>query len=80
VLDEYIVCPTCTTQLKEPCPQCAKPLSYSWAACPFCATPRRQRGRTGGDEEATVPLPRIPATTSQTTQPLRAGPVVPRPE
>ena len=80
VLDEYIVCPTCTTQLKEPCPQCAKPLSYSWAACPFCATPRRQRSRTGGDEEATVPLPRIPATTSQTTQPLRAGPVVPRPE
>ncbi|MHB8577294.1 MAG: zinc ribbon domain-containing protein, partial [Dehalococcoidia bacterium] len=37
VLDDYIVCPSCTTQLKEPCPQCAKPLSYSWVACPYCA-------------------------------------------
>lgn len=41
VEDDYVICPTCQTQLKEPCGRCSKPLSYSWAACPFCAQPRR---------------------------------------
>jgi hypothetical protein len=41
VEDDFIICPTCQTNLKEPCSRCARPLSYSWAACPFCATPRR---------------------------------------
>lgn len=61
VLDDYIVCPSCTTQLKEPCPQCGRPLSYSWVACPFCATLRRPRGRLEPAEEATTPLPRVRA-------------------
>jgi RNA polymerase subunit RPABC4/transcription elongation factor Spt4 len=39
--DDYIICPTCQTQLKEPCSRCTRPLSYSWAACPYCAQPRR---------------------------------------
>lgn len=41
VADDFVICPTCQTQLKEPCRRCSKPLSYSWAACPFCATPRQ---------------------------------------
>lgn len=49
VLDDYIVCPACTTQLKEPCPKCGKPLSYAWVACPYCATPRRNRALAGAD-------------------------------
>ena len=41
VTDDFIVCPICQTQLKEPCSRCARPLSHAWAACPYCATPRR---------------------------------------
>jgi hypothetical protein len=54
VLDDYIVCPSCTTQLKEPCPKCGKPLSYSWVACPYCATVRRARTRPDSTETALV--------------------------
>jgi hypothetical protein len=35
----YLVCPVCTTQLKEPCRQCSAPLEPLWQACPYCATP-----------------------------------------
>jgi len=65
VLDEYIVCPSCTTQLKEPCPNCTRPLSYSWVACPYCATLRRTRtrndaadARANAGRQAVVPAPR----------------------
>ncbi len=80
VLDDYIVCPTCTTQLKEPCPQCQKPLSYSWVACPYCAMPRRQRSRPDTGNDATTPLTRSQAGVNGTAQPLRAGTVATRPD
>jgi hypothetical protein len=35
----YLVCPVCTTTLKEPCVECRSPLDPLWQACPFCATP-----------------------------------------
>jgi hypothetical protein len=35
----FLVCPVCTTQLKEPCAGCSAPLEPSWQACPFCAMP-----------------------------------------
>jgi hypothetical protein len=75
VLDDYIVCPSCTTQLKEPCPTCGKPLSYSWVACPYCATLRRQRGRLEPGEEATTVLPR-----ASTTEASRSSNGTPRTE
>jgi hypothetical protein len=56
VLDDYIVCPSCTTQLKEPCQSCGKPLSYSWVACPFCATMRSARARPEENEAQTQQL------------------------
>ena len=59
VYDDYLVCPSCRTHLKEPCRSCQKPLSYAWVACPFCglekppregfaARPPRAAARTGG--------------------------------
>jgi hypothetical protein len=36
VRDEYLICPSCRTSLKEPCRSCQKPLSYAWVACPYC--------------------------------------------
>jgi len=35
----YLVCPVCTTRLKQSCETCGKPLDALWQICPFCATP-----------------------------------------
>lgn len=47
VYDEFLICPSCRTQLKEPCRQCGKPLSYAWVACPFCALEKPPREGAG---------------------------------
>ena len=43
VLDEFLLCPSCRTQLKEPCRSCNRPLSYAWIACPFCGVEKAPR-------------------------------------
>ena len=40
VESDYLVCPVCTTRLREQCPTCDAALDPLWQACPFCATPR----------------------------------------
>jgi len=35
----FLVCPVCTTHLKEPCRACAAPLEPLWQVCPYCTTP-----------------------------------------
>jgi Double zinc ribbon len=39
----FLVCPVCTTQLKQACGRCAEPLDPLWQICPYCATPVRAR-------------------------------------
>ncbi len=36
---DYLVCPVCTTRLREPCVGCEAPLEPLWQMCPHCATP-----------------------------------------
>jgi hypothetical protein len=36
---EYLVCPVCTTRLKQACGVCEAPLEPLWQTCPYCATP-----------------------------------------
>lgn len=36
---DYLVCPVCTTRLREQCPACDSALDPLWQACPYCATP-----------------------------------------
>jgi RNA polymerase subunit RPABC4/transcription elongation factor Spt4 len=43
VQDEFLICPSCRTQLKEPCRQCSKPLSYAWVSCPYCGLEKAPR-------------------------------------
>jgi predicted amidophosphoribosyltransferase len=35
----YLVCPICTTPLRQACRSCNSPLEAIWLACPYCATP-----------------------------------------
>jgi hypothetical protein len=35
----YLVCPVCTTKLKQSCPSCRAPLEALWQVCPYCETP-----------------------------------------
>jgi hypothetical protein len=41
----FLVCPVCTTRLKQPCAQCSAPLEPSWKVCPYCATSPVAAGR-----------------------------------
>jgi hypothetical protein len=35
----FLVCPVCTTRLKQACVSCNAPLEALWQICPHCATP-----------------------------------------
>jgi RNA polymerase subunit RPABC4/transcription elongation factor Spt4 len=39
VSDEFLVCPVCTTKLRQACSSCSRPLEQSWQICPYCETP-----------------------------------------
>ncbi len=34
----YLVCPVCTTKLKQACVRCGAPLEAVWQICPYCET------------------------------------------
>jgi hypothetical protein len=38
----FLVCPVCTTKLKQACSSCNAPLEPLWQICPYCETPMRQ--------------------------------------
>ena len=35
----FLICPVCTTRLKEACVSCKAPLEPLWQVCPHCETP-----------------------------------------
>jgi hypothetical protein len=37
--DDFLVCPVCTTKLRQPCAKCGRPLEQLWQVCPYCETP-----------------------------------------
>jgi RNA polymerase subunit RPABC4/transcription elongation factor Spt4 len=39
VEDDFLVCPVCTTKLRQACTSCGRPLEPSWQVCPYCETP-----------------------------------------
>lgn len=72
VRHEYLVCPNCSTILKEACSKCAKPLQLTWMTCPYCAADGPKRGPKADTASATKPPP-APAT-----QPPRSATPPPR--
>jgi len=37
--DDFLICPVCTTRLRQSCANCGKPLEAAWQVCPYCETP-----------------------------------------
>ncbi len=35
----FLVCPICTTKLRQACTTCRAPLEALWQVCPYCETP-----------------------------------------
>lgn len=54
VEDDFILCPHCRAQLREPCESCKRLVHLRWSLCPYCAAP--QDGRAA-EEAARVEAP-----------------------
>jgi RNA polymerase subunit RPABC4/transcription elongation factor Spt4 len=74
---DYLVCPVCTTALRQACASCDAPLEPLWQMCPYCATSvepaaidldaalsaeARTFSREPGQENGSAPRPREPRT------------------
>src|ERR1700760_3255813 len=68
---DFLRCPNCMRQLKDPCHACGRPLEPTWKVCPFCEAEigipasrapvaRRQRRRVESTEQ---PAAEQPSTT-----------------
>lgn len=80
VKDEFLVCPSCRTQLKEACRQCSRPLSYAWVACPYCGLEKPPREGVGPRPvRAPAPRPASPQPQPRAAAPRAAAPE-PRPQ
>jgi hypothetical protein len=40
----FLVCPVCTTRLRQACESCKAPLEPLWQICPYCETPIESAG------------------------------------
>jgi hypothetical protein len=73
VHDEYLMCPSCRTRLKEPCRSCARPLSYAWVVCPYCGLEKAPREHLGARPARSVARAQPAAAPSPArTQPAAA--------
>ena len=72
VRQDYLVCPDCSTALKEACSNCSRPLETSWSTCPYCASdgPKGKAKSTG--ESAP------PSLSTSSSEPPRAAAPPPR--
>jgi hypothetical protein len=49
---EFLVCPVCTTKLRQACVSCKQPLEPLWQVCPYCETPIVRRSSVYEDTMA----------------------------
>ena len=68
VESNYLVCPVCTTRLREQCSSCDAALDPLWQACPYCASP--VGAPMGGDGSVPYVADLDEALTAETRQNL----------
>lgn len=54
VREDYIVCPSCQTRLRNVCSNCRRPLDPQWAVCPYCAQPAKSVASTARRSHAST--------------------------
>jgi Double zinc ribbon len=52
----FLICPVCTTRLREACVACKAPLEHLWQVCPYCETPVTRRPTVDLVEALEAPL------------------------
>jgi len=75
---DYLRCPSCERQLREPCGRCGRPLEPGWAVCPYCEARvggggrRRSRPQSAAERDTSAVAPPTTggrgATTSTPTE------------
>jgi predicted amidophosphoribosyltransferase len=73
VESSYLVCPVCTTRLKQACAKCNAPLEALWQICPHCATPVSTPSLPGIDDTLTEVWPTPRASTPRRPPRKRAS-------
>jgi RNA polymerase subunit RPABC4/transcription elongation factor Spt4 len=63
VADDYMLCPHCHAQLRQPCSNCARLVDMRWNVCPYCAAP--QHGQTEAAPRVEAPAARWIAPTAR---------------
>jgi predicted amidophosphoribosyltransferase len=51
----FLVCPVCTTRLRQSCRNCKQPLEALWQVCPYCETPIEPAAVELGQTQALAP-------------------------
>ena len=51
----FLVCPVCTTRLRQSCRNCKAPLEALWQVCPYCETPVEPVAVDLGETQALAP-------------------------
>src|ERR687884_310695 len=51
----FLVCPVCTTRLRQSCRECKQPLEALWQVCPYCETPIEPAAVELGQTQALAP-------------------------
>jgi RNA polymerase subunit RPABC4/transcription elongation factor Spt4 len=54
VTADFVICPYCRSQLKEPCANCGRPLNFNWVACPYCMTQKTTAAASAQKEVSEV--------------------------
>jgi hypothetical protein len=51
----FLICPVCTTRLRQSCANCKAPLEALWQVCPYCETPVGPSAVELGQTQALAP-------------------------
>lgn len=71
---DWIVCPSCHTELRHECPNCAHLVRVTWDICPYCATELEPAATPAAEESS---IGRLMATIRErlgTQQPIEGAP------
>jgi hypothetical protein len=69
----FLVCPVCTTHLKEPCRSCRAPLDPLWQICPYCTAMIRAPAPLDLDEALSAEVAAAGSQKARSERPRRAA-------